>query len=242
MLSIALIRLQTKSGDDKDVIVDKALRQITGLDVSYFQPENSAKRVLLFYKFIFRRYPIVVLRVPERLKNQNYADVPSAVRTLADEFGLRVIVDGSPNSIPPELLSTKRQTVMVVELMSRELLESIPEFASFIALLKAHKLDDPVWNVLGGSPIEYSKLREKLITYLFLPLPFTASSSDEVVDEVKRILTSILTVALNEDILDSSSNTKAIVKVFQDKKGMNLSKTDLEEKKMHLEYPNKVFS
>ena len=38
----------------------------------------------------------MVIRVPERLSGQNYADVPAAVRDLADLYGLRVVVDGSP--------------------------------------------------------------------------------------------------------------------------------------------------
>jgi len=69
-----------------------------------------------------------MIRVPERLSGQNYADVPAAVRDLADLYGLRVVVDGSPNSLPPELLATKRETVIAVELMSKEQIESIPEF------------------------------------------------------------------------------------------------------------------
>ena len=45
------------------------------------------------------------------------------MRDLADfVYGLRVVVDGSPNSVPPELLSTKRETVIALEPMSKELL------------------------------------------------------------------------------------------------------------------------
>ncbi len=79
----------------------------------------------------------------------------AAVRALADDFWLRVIVDESPNSIPPELLTTRRETVMAFEPMSRDQIESIPVFKSLIDALKAHKLDNFVWNVLGGSPIDY---------------------------------------------------------------------------------------
>jgi hypothetical protein len=44
----------------------------------------------------------------------------SAVINLADLYGLRVVVDSSPNSIPPELLVTKREIVIAVGPMSKE--------------------------------------------------------------------------------------------------------------------------
>ena len=48
----------------------------------------------------------MVIRVPERESGEPYAQVTSAVRDLADLYGLRVVVDGSPNSLPPTLLAT----------------------------------------------------------------------------------------------------------------------------------------
>ena len=101
----------------------------------------------------------MVISVPERLSGQNYADAPAAVKDLADLYGLRVAVDGSSNSTPPELLATKREIVVVVEPMSKELIDSIPEFKDLIDFLKCHYLDEPVWTVLGGSPIDYLNLK-----------------------------------------------------------------------------------
>jgi hypothetical protein len=66
----------------------------------------------MFWKF-------VVIKVLERLSDQNYAVVPAAVRDLADLYGLRVVVDGLPHSISPELFTTKRETVIAVEPMSK---------------------------------------------------------------------------------------------------------------------------
>ena len=71
---------------------------------------------------MFKRSPIIVIRVPERQIDEKYAQVTSAVRALADDFGLRVIVDGSHNSLPPELLATTRETVIDVETMSKEMI------------------------------------------------------------------------------------------------------------------------
>ena len=188
---------------------------------------------------MFKLPPTIVIRVPERQIGEPYAQVTSSVRALADDFGLRVIVDGSPNSIPPELLTTTRQTVMVVELLSRDQIESIPEFKSLMDALRAHKLDSLVWNVLGGSPSKYVKLKELISSKLHLPP--SATVSKEIVDEVKCHILSNLSEALNKIILDSSANTKAIIEVFRKKKVMNISKADLIAMNLSLDYPNKVF-
>ena len=188
---------------------------------------------------MFKLPPIVVIRVPERLSAQNYADVPAAVRSLADDYGLRVIVDGSPNSIPPELLTTKRAMVMTVEPMSREQIESIPEFKILIDTLKAHKLDNLVWNVIGGSPIDYLKLKVALSR--IMPQFPSETISKELADEVKIYLLSMLSEALTTNILNSSANTKAIINALRDMKVSKIPKTELEAMGFSLDYPNKVF-
>jgi hypothetical protein len=71
------------------------------------------------------------------------------VRSLADDYGLKVIVDGPPNSLPEELLRTKRQKNFNIEPMKREVLEAIPEFNDLIKFLYDHQLADGVWEVLG---------------------------------------------------------------------------------------------
>jgi hypothetical protein len=178
----------------------------------------------------------VVIRVPERQIGQQYADVTSAVRSLADDYGLRVIVDGSPNSIPPELLTTNRETVLTVEPMTREQIESIPEFEGFIGFLKTHQLDCPVWKVLGGSPAKYLKLKEVIDR-----LSLSNTATDVIIEQVKNHLQSVLSDALNKNILNSTLNTKQIVKKFREKKSTKISKAELEVMGFLLDYPNKVF-
>lgn len=234
-----VMKISTKSGADKDLIIDEVLREITGFQVNYLQPASNARRVLFFYNLIFKLPPIVVIGVPERLSAQNYADVPAAVRALADNYGLRVIVDGSPNSVPPELLTTRRATVMTVEPMSREQIESIPEFKILIDTLKVHKLDNVVWNVIGGSPIEYFKLNEALSS-IMLQLP-SETISKEFVDEVKKYLLLMLTEALNTNIVNCSENTTGIINFFRDMKVSKIPLTVLKKKGFSLDYPNKVF-
>jgi hypothetical protein len=128
-------------------------------------------------------------------------------------------VDGSPNSIPPELLTTDRETVIAVEPMSREEIESIPELEGFIGFLKSHRLDHrvdcPVWKVLGGSPAKYLKLKERIDE-----LSLSNTATDVIIEQVKNHLQSVLSFALNKNIAKSSSNTKAIIDIFREKKKM----------------------
>ena len=180
----------------------------------------------------------MVIRVPERQIGQNYADVTSAVRDLADLYGLRVVVDGSPNSIPPELLETKREMVIAIEPMSKEQIESIPEFKELIDFLKSHNLDEPVWKVLGGSPAEYLKLKGTINKD---KLTLSDTVSDELVNKVKNYLQSVLSDSFNKNVLNSSSNTKKIIKIFKKKKTTKMPKAELDALGFLLDYPNKVF-
>lgn len=178
----------------------------------------------------------MVIRVPERQVDEKYADVPSAVRSLADDYGLRVIVDGSPNSIPPELLTTNRETVIAVEPMAREQIESIPEFEGFIGFLKTHQLDCPVWKVFGGSPAKYLKLKEMIDE-----VSLSNTAADVIVEQVKNYLQSALSDALNKNLAKSSPQTKAIIKIFREKKTIKIPLMELEAMGFLLDYPNKVF-
>jgi hypothetical protein len=180
----------------------------------------------------------VVIKVPERQIGEPYAQVTSAVRDLADLYDLRVIVDGSPNSIPPELLATKRETVITVEPMTREQIESIPEFKGLIALLKSHNLDEPVWKVLGGSPADYLKLEEAIADN---KLSLSDTASEEVVNQVKNHLQSVLSDSLNKNVVKSSLTTKQIIKIFREKKITMIPMPELEADGLLLDYPNKVF-
>ena len=146
-------------------------------------------------------------------------------------------MDGSPNSLPPTLFTTKREMVVAVEPMSKELIDSIPEFKDLIDFLKSHNLDEPVWKVLGGSPIDYLKLKKLVVKMLSLP----NTASDVVVNQVKDHLQSVLSDALNNNIANSSSNTQAIIKVFREKKVTKIPVAELKAMGLLLDYPNNVF-
>jgi hypothetical protein len=175
-----------------------------------------------------------VISVPEQTGGRDYADVTAATRELADIYGLRVIIDGSPNSIPPDLKNTFRQHVVNIEPMPRGDLENIPEFRDLQSFLKKHHLDDGVWEIFGGTPVHYIQLATKCAE-------FASFQEDVIVDEIKRYAHRQLLDALNEKIAESSPNTKAIVKIFREKKTTKVPLTALEAQGLLLDYPNKVF-
>ncbi|RYG93427.1 hypothetical protein EON65_58915, partial [archaeon] len=140
------------------------------------------------------------------------------------------MVDGSPNSLPPELLTINRQAVLSVEPKSSEMIESIPEFQNLIGKMKRFHLDNAVWQVLGGCPAKYLTMR-RLITDCL---------DDEIVDRMRSHLISALDEA-GQIVLKSNPNTKAIVKLFREKNVLQLSIYELEKLGLMIDYPNKVF-
>eukprot|EP01036_Dinobryon_divergens_P026360 gene26360-34997_t len=223
-----VVKISTKSGASKSFIVDQALSALTGIESKCFPPVGTACRLLFFYSFLFKRPPIMVIRVHERQSGQNYADLPAAVRELADDYGLRVIVDGPPNSFPPELLATKREMEIAVELMSKEQIESIPELKVAIST-----------NLSGGSPVDYLRLEGAII--IANKPSFSDTASDEVVNQVKFHLLSILSDALSKNVADSSLNTKQIIKIFRERKVIKIPVAELAAMGLLLDYPNEVF-
>eukprot|EP00981_Chlorochromonas_danica_P002014 scaffold413_cov176-Ochromonas_danica.AAC.10 len=122
--------------------------------------------------------------------------------------------------------------------MSKEQIESIPEFKGLIDFLKSHNIDEPVWKVLGGSPADYLKLEEAITDN---KLSLSDAASEEVVNQVKNHLQSVLSDSLNKIVLNSSSNTEAIINVFREKKVTKIPKSELKAMGLLLDYPNIVF-
>jgi hypothetical protein len=207
---------------------------ITGTySLAFIDLSKSARRVLFWHNLISKKAPIVVIRVPERLAGEPYADLPAAVRCLADEFGLRVVVDGSPNSLPPELLRTNREIIINVEPMSRTLLEGIPEFREFVDFLKKHNLDDAVWKVVGGCPAKFMLIKGAFSEVFSERIP-------EKVEAVKAAISNML-IAAKDTISSGSSNTKAIVRLWMEKKWERVSINELKGQGFTLDIPTKVF-
>jgi hypothetical protein len=155
-----VVNVTVAPGTLRDVIVMKALSEITNSRVGFVDPRPSVRRVLWWYGWFLPR-PIVVLRAGERMDSQMYADIPGAARELAG-YGLRVLIDGSTNSLPSEVLATKRQCVLELEPMQRNTLLSIPEYKSLLHLMREEGLEDVAWQVLGGVPADYDEIVTQL--------------------------------------------------------------------------------
>ena len=214
----------------------KVMQKITNIRSPFFNLSANARRVLWSYSFLGRS-PIVVIRVSERQREEPYAQVTAAVRGLADDFGLRVIVDGCPNSIPPEIKDTKRQLNMHVMPMERDQIAEIPEFSKLIKFLRKHSLDDGVWDALGGSPQRYMTLAENVS----MSTVDDATDPDKIIFEVKDHVHSLLLEALNENITKCSENTDKILDKFRSLKVTQISVRNLKKEGILLDFPNKVF-
>ena len=212
------------------------MQEITNIRSKFFNLSANVRRVLWFYSFL-GRFPIVVIRVPERQSDQPYADVTAAVRGLADDFGLRVIVDGSPNSIPPEIKATERQLNIHVMPMERDQIAEISEWSELNEFLRKHSLENAVWDVLGGSPQRYMTLAENVS----ISTVDDFTDPDKIISEVKDHVHSILLDALNENIIKCSPNTKSIIQIFKKGKSSRIPIAELEKGGLLLDFPNKVF-
>lgn len=141
----------------KTIVLD-VLNEIANSRVGWIDPRPSVRRILWFYQHFLRLpRPIVVLRALERCDGQDFAGLSGAARELAG-LGLRVLVDGSSDSLPPELLKTEREAVLDVDAMPLNVLRSIPKYAGLFSTLREEGLESVVMGVLGGVPASYDQL------------------------------------------------------------------------------------
>jgi len=101
---------------------------------------------------------LMALRAAERKPAQQFADLDSAARALAHDYGARVLIDASTNSLPDAAAATKREKLLELEPMPRALLEALPELRPLLEGLEAAGLADAVWMVVGGNPADYKGL------------------------------------------------------------------------------------
>ena len=216
--------------------MDGVLRDITGIKFSFLDLHSNARRVIKFHQLLFRNPPIVVISVPERGLRQEYADVSAAVRGLVDGFKLKVLVDGSPNSIPPDTLSTERQVLISMNEMRKDQIESISDFNELITFMRENKISDGVWEVLGGNPAKYVS-----VDMLYKSLIMKNVPKDIIVGEIKKHIYSVLLSTLTSIILNCSANTKNIIEILRDRNITRIAKSELSANNVLLDYPNKVF-
>ena len=151
------------SPDTSEVdVLKQCYRKITGgPGFTFFDEEANVKRVLFWYKSFHGSSPTVVMAMSERTAGSGYAQVTGAVRTLA-ELGVRVIVDASPNSAPPDLTTTKRQIEINISVMTSDQMRSIPELRALFRRLDPMGLSEVVLELIGGNPADFHQLARVL--------------------------------------------------------------------------------
>jgi hypothetical protein len=155
-----VVDVTVEPGTPHKAIVMSALSEIANSRVGFVDPRPSVRRVLWWYGLFLPR-PLVVLRAGERMDGETYAGIPGAARELAG-YGLRVLIDGSTNSLPSEVLTTLRQDILELGPMPRNILLSIPEYKSLFRVLREEGLEDVTWQVLGGVPAHFDEIVTQL--------------------------------------------------------------------------------
>jgi len=154
-----VIKVEAQPGHTQDTIIKNTLMELTRIKLDFIPPFDSARRVIFWFRiFTLGRYPIIVINATERKVGEEYAGLTGAVRTLVDDYKLRVVVDGSPNSLDESLLRTTRQSVVDIKPMTKEMIWQIEQLQDLFKYVKEAGLDDVVFAVLGGIPVGYEEL------------------------------------------------------------------------------------
>ena len=230
-----VIKLEAQPGQSQDTIIKNALQRLTRLPFDFVPPFDSAKRVIFWHRvFTLGRSPIVVINAAERDIGHGYAGLTGAVRTLVDKYNLRVIVDGSPNSISDSLLRTTRQRVFDIKPMTKEMVWQIGQLQELFKYLKDAGLEDTVFAVLGGIPSRYEELWDNSTLDL------------QAGRDTKEVIGAHLCAAISAaiDLINESkkkgNDMEEIIKLF-DKEKMCIQSTTLTDKKLERPTPDKVF-
>jgi hypothetical protein len=158
MSTFGVVFVPVDAGTAAEKIKADTFTAITRYYLRMMDLSGSARRVLWWHRALFRTPVTVVLQAAERKHPEPFAALDSAARTLTHDFGARVVIDASNNSLPDAAIATKREVLLDVEHMPRSLLEQLPELAPLHETLKQAGLADAVWACLGGNPADYKGL------------------------------------------------------------------------------------
>jgi hypothetical protein len=153
-----VVSVRVAAGANEKKILADAFKAITCSNISFLDHSAGARRVLWWHHFFFRQPATVVLRAAEREPTQQFADLGSSARALTHDYGARVLIDASNNSLPDAAFATKREKMLELEPMRRELLQELPELQLLHEALKSANLADVVWMCVGGNPADYKGL------------------------------------------------------------------------------------
>jgi hypothetical protein len=232
-----IINVKVQPGKSGDDIIRASLQSLVNMPFDFIPPHDSARRVVFWYQlFSFGNAPTIIINASERKIGQESASLTGAVRTLVDDYKLRVIIDGSPNSLDESLLNTKRASVLDIKPMTKDMIWSLPQLQEFLSIVnKADNLGDIVWAVLGGIPADYEKVWRD-----FERLRLSKDSID-----AKQLIGELLCDEISSAIKiveDSKTkfNMKEIIKLF-DKEQNAIIKRQLTDKDLTRPTPDKVF-
>ena len=156
--SMGVLRCSIAPDTPEKSVLLECYYAINGGGSLFIDPEPNVRRVLFWYRVLtFGNYPTMIIAVSERPPRKEPAELTGAVRRLAAQ-GLKVVVDASPNSLPPDLLSTRRQDIIVVEGMSDDNILLLPQLQVLHKQLDEAKLSAVVLKLLGGNPAEWERL------------------------------------------------------------------------------------
>jgi hypothetical protein len=230
-----VIKVKAQPSDNENTIIKNTLQHLTRIQFDFIPPFDSAKRVIFWYRlFTFGRSPIVVINAAERKVGQEYAGLTGAVRTLIDDYKLRVVVDGSPNSLDESLFRTKRESVVDIKPMTKEMIWEIEQLQDLFKYVKEAGLDDVVFAVFGGIPSTYEKLWRNAKTDL--------QEGQEAREVIGSHLCAEISAAIKlvKDSKTKKNDMEEIIKLFDKNKKWILSDT-LTVKKLQRPTPDKVF-
>ena len=156
--TVGVVSVRVAAGTREKEILRDAFQAITRSKIFFLDYSDSARRVLWWHRFFFRQPATVLLLAAERNSDDPFAALHSAARALTHNYGARVLIDASNNSLPNEATATKRENILEVEPMRRELIEQLPDLQLLLKVLKKSELDDIVWMSVGGNPADYKGL------------------------------------------------------------------------------------
>ena len=227
-----VIIVEAMPGNDADTIIKKSLQQLTRIEI--WSPFNSARRVIFWHRCFTGRSPVIVINATERGVGQQYAGLTSAVRTLVDKYNLRVVVDGSPNSLDETLLQTKREIVFDIKPMMKDMIWQLEQFQELFEYVKKADLDSVVFAVLGGNPADYEELWENTKTRLQIGQDPRQIIGDYLRDQIYAAAN------LVRKAKDNIADMKKIITLFDKSKESIICNT-LTEKDLKRPTPDKIF-
>jgi hypothetical protein len=227
-----VITVKVPAKQDEDTIVKDTLKLLTEPPFKFMDPLKTAPRVIFWHRcFTLGRSPVVVLAASERKLGQEYADLTGAVRTLVEDYKLRVIVDGTPNSLDESLLRTTRQRIFDIKPMTREMIWQLDQLQDFFGFVKKADMDDTVYAVLGGIPSRYEELWDNAKTDL--------QDGQDARQVIGTHLCAQISAAI-KSVKDAEGDTDEIITLFDKDKNIIPSHL-LKDKKLKRPTPDKVF-